>query len=75
MKSTTEEEQEREFIQLIRNADSVKSKSIKAMIQAFNAGADERTAIEAGSAVLVEAGRDPLPVDNILAKLKEAETA
>lgn len=63
-------QQEQKFIRLLKEADSVERKSLEAMLEAFMAGADTRTAIEAANAVRVEAGRKPVLVDEMLAELE-----
>ena len=57
----------RKLVSYIRKLDDVGLSAIHATINAMSEGRSKADAIAAGNAVLVEAGRQPVPVDAVLA--------
>ncbi len=60
-----------EILRLMKKLDTVAINAAKATLEAMLSGADNLAAIEAGNAVYIAAGRKPLSVDDVLAKMDE----
>lgn len=67
-KMDTQEEMDLRFLHLIKTADDVIYETVSVTLQALIEGQAPRTALEMGNAVLIAAGREPVSVDDIMAK-------
>lgn len=66
MKTTVD----KEILRLIKKSDAVTIDAAVATVKAMMAGADILDALETGNDVLIAAGRAPLSVDDVLAKME-----
>lgn len=62
---------DKEILRLIKKSDAITIDAAVATLKAMMTGADILDALDAGNDVLIAAGRAPLSVDDVLAKMKE----
>lgn len=62
---------DKEILRLIKKSDTVTIDAAVATVKALMVGADILDALDAGNAVLIAAGRAPLSVDDVLAKMED----
>lgn len=66
------DEEIRQLAERVAAVDPMAFEAFIATAAAMVAGRDDETALNAGNAILIKAGRKPLPVPDLLAKMKTA---
>lgn len=64
-------EEIRQLAERVEAVDPMALAAFTAIASAMVAGHDDATALEVGNAILIRAGRKPLPVPDLLVKMKQ----
>ena len=62
---------EQEIVRLVKKSDAVTLKAALTLLRAMLAGEDNLAALEKSNSVLITAGREPVSVENVLARMEE----
>ncbi len=57
--------------EIVSQSDAVTTKAALATLKAMLSGLDYREALEMGNVILVEGGRKPVSIEDVLAKMEE----
>ncbi len=62
---------EQEIAEIVKRSDATTVKAALATLKAMLSGMDFREALEMGNVILVEGGRKPVLIEDVLAKMEE----